>query len=260
MMARLLLRMFLLLLAVGVVGGSFAVYHYHRFAQSPLAVPEGGYVFLVPPGTSLRAVAEGLAADGVLDQPLLLRLMARLDGSAARIKAGEYRLQPGANPKRLLQMLVAGEVVQHSLTIVEGWTFRQLMQAVRSHPVLVRTLDGLEPQEIMLRIANVRQHPEGWFYPDTYFFPRGTTDEQFLRRAYQIMQQRLEQEWEQRTDGLPLRTPYEALILASLIERETAVPEERARIAGVFVRRLKKGMRLQTDPTVIYGLGDAYTG
>lgn len=260
MMARLLLRMFLLLLAVGVVGGSFAVYHYHRFAQSPLAVPEGGYVFLVPPGTSLRAVAEGLAADGVLNQPLLLRLMARLDGSAARIKAGEYRLQPGANPKRLLQMLVAGEVVQHSLTIVEGWTFRQLMQAVRSHPVLVRTLDGLEPQEIMLRIANVRQHPEGWFYPDTYFFPRGTTDEQFLRRAYQIMQQRLEQEWEQRTDGLPLRTPYEALILASLIERETAVPEERARIAGVFVRRLKKGMRLQTDPTVIYGLGDAYTG
>lgn len=250
----------MVLLAIGLIGGSFAVYYYQRFSQEPLAVPAEGYVFLVPTGASLRSVAQELASDKILEQPFLLQLMGRLDGSAAKIKVGEYRLQPGDNPQRLLRMLVAGEVVQHSLTIIEGWTFQQMMQAIRNHPALTQTLSDAEAVEVMVRLSSPGQHPEGWFYPDTYRFPRGTTDEEFLRRAYNIMQQRLEQEWAQRTEGLPLRTPYEALILASLIERETAVPEERARIAGVFVRRLRKGMRLQTDPTVIYGMGDAYTG
>lgn len=259
-MRKLLLRAFLALLAVVLIGGAYAAYYYQRFTQDPLAVPADGYVFLVPPGSSLRAVASQLAEAGVLEQPFMLQLMGRVDGSAARIKAGEYRLQPGANPQRLLQMLVAGEVVQHSLTIIEGWTFRQLMQAVRNHPALTQTLTDTEAQEVMARLASPGEHPEGWFYPDTYRFPRGTTDLEFLRRAHSIMQQRLQQEWEQRAEGLPLKSPYEALIMASLIERETGVPEERTRIAGVFVRRLQKGMRLQTDPTVIYGMGDAYEG
>jgi UPF0755 protein len=156
--------------------------------------------------------------------------------------------------------LVNGEVVQHSLTIIEGWTFQQLLQAVRSHPMLTQTLADADPQAVMEALAEPGTHPEGWFYPDTYRFPRGTSDVEFLRRAYRVMQQRLAAEWEKRAEGLPLKSPYEALVLASLIERETAVAAERTRIAGVFVRRLRKGMRLQTDPTVIYGMGDAYEG
>lgn len=259
-MRRLLLRVFLAVVATVIVGGAYAVYHYQRFTQEPLAVPADGYVILVAPGSSLRSVASQLAADEVLEEPFLLQLMGRVTGTAAKIKAGEYRLTPGTDPERLLQMLVAGEVVQHSFTIIEGWTFQQMMQAMRNHPAMTQTLSEAAAEEFMAQLSSPGEHPEGWFYPDTYRFPRGTTDLEFLRRAHKIMQQRLEEEWAQRAEGLPIKTPYEALILASLIERETAVPEERTRIAGVFARRLKKGMRLQTDPTVIYGMGDAYDG
>jgi UPF0755 protein len=186
--------------------------------------------------------------------------MARIDGSAARIQAGEYLLPTGMAPPGLMRMLVRGEVVQHSLTIIEGWTFQQMMSAIQSHPMLKRTLADASGPGVMAVMAEAGLEPEGWFYPDTYRFPRDTTDVEFLRRAFRNMQQRLELEWEARAEGLPLKTPYEALILASLIERETAVPAERTRIAGVFIRRLQKGMRLQTDPTVIYGMGDAYQG
>lgn len=259
-MRKTLLRLFALLLTLGLLTGGYGIYRYQQFTRQPLAVPTDGYHLLVPPGTSLRAVARRLGEAGVLAQPYLLRIMARLDGSAAQIKAGEYQLPPGTTPRRLLQMLVNGEVVQHSLTIVEGWTFQQLLQAVRSHPMLTQTLTDPDPQAVMAALAEPDTHPEGWFYPDTYRFPRGTSDVEFLRRAYRVMQQKLAAEWENRAEGLPLKSPYEALILASLIERETAVAAERTRIAGVFVRRLRKGMRLQTDPTVIYGMGDAYDG
>lgn len=259
-MRRLLTRLALVVLAAILAVGGYGVYRYHRFASTPLAVPADGYHLLIKPGTSLGLVAQQLERDEVLDEPYLLRAMARLDGSAARIKAGEYQLPPGTTPRRLLRMLVNGEVVLHSFTIIEGWTFNQMMQALRSHPALEHTLDGASQLAVMELLGEPGAHPEGWFYPDTYRFPRGTTDVDFLRRAYRIMQQQLAEAWEQRVDGLPLKSPYEALILASLIERETAVPEERTRIAGVFVRRLNKGMRLQTDPTVIYGMGDAFDG
>ena len=259
-MRRLLTRLVLVVLAAVLAVGGYGLYRYQRFANTPLAVPEDGYHLLIKPGTSLGLVAQQLERDQVLDEPFLLRLMARLDGSASRVKAGEYQLLPGTTPRRLLRMLVSGEVVLHSFTIIEGWTFKQMMQALRNHPAIEHTLDGAGQLSVMELLGEPGAHPEGWFYPDTYRFPRGTTDVDFLRRAYRVMQQQLADAWEQRVDGLPLKSPYEALILASLIERETAVPEERTRIAGVFVRRLQKGMRLQTDPTVIYGMGDAFDG
>jgi UPF0755 protein len=260
MMRKILSRLFLLLLVAGVAGGGYGVYRYQRFLAEPLVLPAEGYHLLIPPGASLRTIARQLAGDGVLSEPHLLRIMARIDGSAARIQAGEYLLPAGMAPPGLMRMLVRGEVVQHSLTIIEGWTFQQMMSAIQSHPMLKRTLADASGPGVMAVMAEAGLEPEGWFYPDTYRFPRDTTDVEFLRRAFRNMQQRLELEWEARAEGLPLKTPYEALILASLIERETAVPAERTRIAGVFIRRLQKGMRLQTDPTVIYGMGDAYQG
>jgi len=259
-MLKALGKIALLLLLAAAVAGGLAVREYRAFIDRPMNVPAEGYVLDVPAGSSLARVASQLEAAGVIDQALLLRAYGRLSGQAARIKAGEYALAAGTTPRQLLEKLVAGEVVQYTLTLVEGWTFKQLMQAVRAHPALTQTLTGLSGEEIMARLGSPGVHPEGQFYPDTYRFPRGTTDLDFLRRAHELMKRRLAAEWDQRSEGLPLKTPYEALILASIIERETGVPEERPRIAGVFVRRLKLGMRLQTDPTVIYGVGDAFDG
>lgn len=259
-MLKALGKIALLPLLAAAVAGGLAVREYRAFIDRPMNVPAEGYVLDVPAGSSLARVASQLEAAGVIDQALLLRAYGRLSGQAARIKAGEYALAAGTTPRQLLEKLVAGEVVQYTLTLVEGWTFKQLMQAVRAHPALTQTLTGLSGEEIMARLGSPGVHPEGQFYPDTYRFPRGTTDLDFLRRAHELMKRRLAAEWDQRSEGLPLKTPYEALILASIIERETGVPEERPRIAGVFVRRLKLGMRLQTDPTVIYGVGDAFDG
>ncbi len=157
--------------------------------------------------------------------------------------------------------MVAGDVKTYNLTVIEGWTFAQMLDAVRTHPALAHTLaEDAGADAVMEALGQPGQHPEGRFFPDTYQFPRATTDVALLRRAYRRMQRVLAEEWRQRGENLPLDTPYEALILASIIERETGVPEERARIAGVFVERLERGMRLQTDPTVIYGLGDEFEG
>src|SRR5690606_715707 len=159
-----------------------------------------------------------------------------------------------------LDRLVAGRVMQHTLTIVEGWTLRQILDAVERHPMLVRTLDTTDPRRVMAAIGYPGHFAEGRFFPDTYHFPAGTTDVEFLRRAVDRMHAVLEEEWAQRDVGLPYASAYEALIVASLVERETAVPEEREQVAGVFVRRLQKNMKLQTDPTVIYALGEAFDG
>ncbi|MCU7906115.1 MAG: endolytic transglycosylase MltG, partial [Candidatus Thiodiazotropha sp. (ex Epidulcina cf. delphinae)] len=207
-----------------------------------------------------RGLADDLRQREILDKPLLLRFIARWSGQADELKAGEYHLPQGATPLVLLEILTSSQVVQHALTIIEGWTFKQMMAAVRRHPALQQTLQEMKDEQIMQRLALGDPHPEGRFYPDTYHFPLGATDAEFLKRAYQRMQTTLEQAWRSREKGLPLKTPYEALILASIIERETGLPEERGKIAGVFVRRLRRGMRLQTDPSVIYGMGDAYDG
>ena len=233
---------------------------YDDFVKTPLILPETGLTYDLKPGTTIRRVASDLVAQGVLNKPTLLRLVARWNGQASRLKAGEYHLPPRITPPQLLEILTSARVVQHTMTIIEGWTFNQLIAAVRRQDALKQTLEGVENDQIMARLGLDGVHPEGRFYPDTYHFPKGTTDKEFLLRAYHRMETFLQVAWEKRDKDLPLHSPDEALILASIIEKETAIPSERGKIAGVFVRRLKKGMRLQTDPTVIYGMGEAFDG
>lgn len=251
-------------LGLAVVAVSFLaawlLMEFQSFRQHPLAVPETGVDLVVKPGSSLRAVARHLAEQRVLEHPLYLVVLGRYLDLDSRIKAGEYQLAAGLTPEQLLRQLSEGKVVQHGITLIEGETFKQMMARLRLDPVLEHTLVSDQPEDVMREIGYPGLHPEGRFLPETYYFPRGTTDVDLLRRAYLDMENFLQQAWPERDEGLPFETPYEALILASIVEKETAVPEERPRIAGVFVRRLKKGMKLQTDPTVIYGMGDSYDG
>ncbi|MDE2091872.1 MAG: endolytic transglycosylase MltG [Gammaproteobacteria bacterium] len=214
----------------------------------------------VRPGEPLRLVATHLHAQGVLPHPLDLVLLARLRGDADAIRAGEYLVEPGTSVAALLELLKSGKVVMHSLTLVEGWTFTQVLASVETDPSLTHKLLDMDAAVVMDKLGHPDENPEGRFYPDTYQFPKGTSDVAFLERAYDVMQERLKTAWELRTPGLPYKSPYDALIMASIIEKETAQSQERGEIAGVFVRRLQKGMKLQTDPTVIYGLGAQYHG
>lgn len=248
-----------LLLVASLVAGWFG-FGYQSFVNAPLHVAEEGALIEVRPGASLTAVARQLEDAGHISSARYFVWMARLSDSAHQIRVGEYRLEPGMTARQLLQAMVEGRVQLYALTLVEGWNFRQMMDAVRSSPHLSQTLSGLTDGEIMGRLGYADEHPEGRFFPDTYHFPRGLSDIEFLRRAYRQMSDVLAYEWERRSEGLPLSTPDEALTLASIIEKETGQASERAAIAGVFVRRLQKRMRLQTDPTVIYGMGLDFDG
>jgi len=241
-------------------GSGWLVMDYKQFVSNPLPISERGYRQIIAPGTSLRHFVNELYQAGIVRHPLYFRWLASFEGKAQSIKAGEYLFEPGVSPLQLLDQVVSGAVMQHTMTIVEGWTFVQLLVSLRRQDAIEQTLVGLSRDQTMERLGLAHQHPEGRFLPDTYHFPRGTSDIVFLRRAYQAMETRLSEEWARREQGLPFQTPYEALIMASIIEKETALPEERPEIAGVFVRRLARGMRLQTDPTVIYGLGDRFDG
>ncbi len=231
---------------------------YQRFLHTPLAVPAGGVVYEIRPGTTLRALVRDLKRQGLLRQPLYFRLYARLSGQAARLRAGEYRIAPGVTPVGLMELFSSGRTLQARLTVPEGWTYRQMLQAVQSHPK-IRVVIG-QDQDVMALLGEPGMHPEGWFFPDTYYFPKGTTDLEFLRRAHREMKRRLEEAWRSRQPGLPLKSAYEALILASILEKETSRRAEYPLIAAVFVRRLQRDMKLQTDPTVIYGLGERFDG
>ena len=256
-----LLLLSLVLLVVLLGSGAWAAWrHYQSFLNTPLALTDSGRVFEIAPGSSLRSVAAELERLGILGSALLFRLHARLERQAGAIKAGEYELQPGLTPASLLQLLVSGRTRSYSITLVEGWNFREMMAVVGRHEALTHTLEGLPDDEVMTRLGYPGEHPEGRFFPDTYQFPRGTSDLQFLQRALRRMEQVLADHWENRRAGLPLQTPYDALILASIVEKETGAAHERPEIAGVFVRRLEKGMKLQTDPTVIYGMGERFDG
>ena len=249
----------LLLLSGLVLGG---VWHtYQRFLEAPLDVPEQGLIFSVAKGATLRQVARQLEQQGVLKQPDYLFWHARWTQQAHRIRAGEFALLPGTRPDGLLALLISGPTVQHTLTLLEGWNFRQVMQAVRDNPILQQQLVDQDDQQIMQTLGFAGVHPEGRFFPDTYAFPRGTTDIEFLRRAYLKMEQQLTEAWQSRNrDTTVIDSPEQALILASIIEKETGLASERPAIAGVFSRRLRLGMKLQTDPTVIYGMGERYQG
>lgn len=260
MMGRRLVGLGLLLLLVSILGAAFLWQDFQRFRATPLDLPAAGLVYDLRPGTPLRRMAAELERQGVLGSSLYLRALARWKRQAASLQAGEYRLAAGTLPEGLLEQMVEGRVIEYSITLPEGWTFRQVLAALAGHDALDQTLRGLEPGAIMARLGRPDEHPEGRFFPDTYRFPRGSSDQQILERAYRAMQDVLAREWAQREEGLPLADPYEALILASIVERETGLAAERAQIAGVFVRRLRKGMKLQTDPTVIYGMGERFEG
>jgi len=252
------------LFAVLLLAGSFAVawllMDYQAFAASTVHLPAGGVSYTIAPGSSVRRIATDLAQRGIIDKPYLFVLAAYLGGHSHGIRAGEYALQPGMRPPELLGLFASGKVKQHAFTIVEGWTFRELRAALAQHQVLLQTVGDMQDTALMDRLGIPGRAPEGWFLPDTYHFPRGTTDAEFLRRAQQAMQKQLDLEWSRRAPDLPYKDAYQALIMASIIEKETAAPEERPQIAGVFVRRLKLGMPLQTDPTIIYGLGAGFDG
>lgn len=230
-----------------------------RMRLEPLA-PASGETLVLEPGTSFAQLAKRLARRGWVEHPRLLRLYARATGLAGGIQAGEYAVEPGMSLADLLAAMTAGEVRSYSLTVVEGWSYRELLAALAAEPALTHTLGEVSGERLMERLGYPEQHPEGRFLPETYRFPRGTTDLEFLGRAHQAMERALEQEWRDRAPDLPYETPYDALIMASIIEKETGMAAERPQIAGVFVRRLRRGMRLQTDPTVIYGLGEAFDG
>ena len=235
-------------------------YYDRRWLRSPIEGLVAPAVFEVPRGASLSSVARRLEKEGWMDRPESWVRHANRQKLATRLKAGEYRLEPGTSPTLLLEQFVAGDVILHTLTLPEGWTFRQALAAIQAHPQVKADLKGLDDARLLARLGMRDAHPEGLFFPDTYRFPRGTTDRELLLQAHARLESELAAAWSRRADGLPLDSPYEALILASLLEKETGASEERPLIAGVFVNRLKRGMRLQTDPSVIYGIGEKFDG
>lgn len=231
---------------------------YHMHLEQPLRMV-AAQVLEVPTGSNFTRVVRELQAKGILNKSNDLLYHARFTQQAGLIKAGEYDISPELSTRGLLELLVSGRVRYHRVTLLEGWTLQQALTAIQAHPAITAVLPVNDPAALQ-RSFSYSQYPEGHFFPDTYSFTRGTTDLAVLEQAYALMQQQLESLWPARDPNLPLTSPDEALILASIIEKETARADERAAIAGVFVRRLERNMRLQTDPSVIYGLGAAFDG
>jgi UPF0755 protein len=254
------LQLLVLLLLLAALAAVIMWVQYQQFRDSALAIPEQELLYTVSPGSSLNQLAYDLSSRNIIEHPRFFILLGRDMDAARRLQAGEYILQQGLTPQTLLQQLVDGKVTQYELTLIEGHSFREMLLRIRDDPVLTQTLTNETDAGIMEKLGHPDQHSEGRFLPDTYYFTRGMTDIDFLARAWQAMHDQLSLAWEEREAGLPFETPDEALILASIVEKETGAVEERPVIAGVFVRRLQKGMRLQTDPTVIYGMGEAYDG
>jgi UPF0755 protein len=230
-----------------------------QYVHQPLHFDEAVTIDFKP-GSSIRTLSRQLQSHDLLEHPDYFLTWGRLSGKATRLQAGEYLFSPGQSLGELVDDMVTGRVRQYSLTLVEGWTFREFLKAVAEHEAIEHTLKDVAYDDVMAALGYSGQHPEGRFYPDTYFIHKNTRDIALLQRAYQQMEMHLNMLWSGRDDELPFETPYDALIMASIVEKESAVPEERPVIAGVFINRLRKGMRLQTDPTVIYGIGESYDG
>jgi len=236
------------------------VWQVNRFMASPVSVPNDGALFQIAPGNSFASVTRQLVTEGIIENDYWFRWYARWTGEASGIQAGEYLIEAGATPRTLLEQFTRGSVQLYSFTIVEGWNQRDLLQALHAHDAIVASMTDEDWPALLEELGAPVMHPEGLFLPETYRFPRDTTDRQLLSQAYTLMQEVLDEEWQARGEDAPVSTPYEALVLASIVEKETARADERPRIAGVFARRLAKGMRLQTDPTVIYGIGPGFDG
>ena len=214
----------------------------------------------IEPGTSSAQVAQGVVTSGAQTNAVLLGWLFRMSGQARRIKAGSYEIAPGSTPYSLLTMLVRGDQSLKSITLVEGWTFSQVRAALQKEELLAHDSSGLQPEIIMEKLGRAGLHPEGRFFPDTYTYAKGSSDMALLKRAAKAMDKRLDAAWVLRSPDTPLKSADQALVLASILEKETGRPSDRAQIAGVFSNRLRIGMRLQTDPSVIYGMGTAFDG
>ena len=258
--ARFWLVILVVLVAAGAAVVMMAWQDYRRFSDAPLAIPEARAIAFAR-GTSFKDIVRQLRREGVTRaSPLYWRVLSHEMEAATRLQAGEYALTPGMTPRALIDAMATGKVVQHAFTIVDGWTFRELRLALAAEAGLVQTLPGIDEATIAARLGIEDAKPEGWFLPETYAWTRGQSDFDLIQRAHAATKSTLEAAWSRRDASAPLRSPYDALILASIIEKETGIAEERPLIAGVFARRLSIGMRLQTDPTVVYGLGATYDG
>lgn len=256
-------RKFLLLLETGLVLAGLmlgaSAWKVHSALVQPLNIAQEE-LLEVPKGTTPTRTFYRLEADGVIKDAFWLRLYWRFNLPKQPLHSGEYRMLPGMTVEGLIDLWKRGEMVQYSVTLVEGWNFHQVRAALAKEEKLDHTLDGLSDTQVMDKLGHGGIFPEGRFFPDTYRFVRGMSDAELLKTAYDRLNEVLAKEWERRAPDAPYTEPYQALIMASLVEKETGVPQERGQIAGVFVRRMAMGMLLQTDPTVIYGLGDRYSG
>ncbi|MGJ7516146.1 endolytic transglycosylase MltG [Pseudomonas baetica] len=256
-------RKFLLLLETGLVLAGLmlgaSAWKIHSALVQPLNITQEE-LLEVPKGTTPNRTFLRLEADGLIKDAFWLRVYWRFNLPKQPLHSGEYRMVPGMTVEGLIDLWKRGEMVQYSMTLVEGWNFHQVRAALAKEEKLDRTLDGLSDSQVMDKLGHAGVFPEGRFFPDTYRFVRGMTDVELLKTAYDRLDEVLAKEWSQRAADVPYTDPYQALIMASLVEKETGVPQERGQIAGVFVRRMAIGMLLQTDPTVIYGLGDRYSG
>ena len=256
-MRKVLLGLFVL----SLIGAGAAAIYWHR---SGVLMREAGphrqaLQLVVRPGATVRAVLADLEGLGAITDRRAIEVQLKVRGSP-QIKTGKYEIAAQASPEQILRQLAEGRVLLESLTVVEGWTFTDMRRVVEAHPGVKGTLEGKSIAEFMAAIGHPGEHPEGRFFPDTYRFAEGTTDRDLYVLAYRKMAEALQAAWSRRARDLPLGDPYAALTLASIVEKETGLASERPRIAGVFVTRLRRNMRLQTDPTVIYGIGESYDG
>ncbi len=251
-----LTRLTFLLLTTGFVLASALL----MLVYWPVSLTEAKVLVRVPPGASLRVAAQTLNTGGVQVSPWIISGVGRLAGLSTTIKAGSYEFDRGISLWSLLRKLSSGDTSQGDVLFVEGISFRELRARLNAQPDLVHSTQALSDQAIMARLGVPDRKPEGWFFPDTYRFDKRTDDTEVLARAMAAMQKQLDLAWQGRDANLPLKTPYELLILASIVEKETGAAADRTQIAGVFMNRLRKGMRLQTDPTVIYGMGERFDG
>lgn len=256
MPGRWLRGLFVAFLAGALAYGGFLA----RYATTEMEIGPLPLQFSLGSGSSLRGAARQMERAGALRRPLSFIMMARLLGAAGSIKAGVYQIDAPLTPYRLLRKITEGEVTQAVITVVEGWTFRQLRQALDANPLIRHDTRGLPDMEILTRLKIDAPSPEGLFFPDTYHFTVGSSDLVILRSAYRLMQSHLQKQWAGRAEGLPLASPYQALILASIVEKETGREVDRPLVAAVFLNRLRKGMLLQADPTVIYGMAEFFDG
>jgi peptidoglycan lytic transglycosylase G len=240
-----------------IVGGGIWLASY---ATTTVRVPGDSVYFNIDRGLGVSQVARVLEANGLISDARAFMILVRVLGKPGELKAGSYQARGDVSPLRLVKKISKGEFAQGQIRFIEGWTFRQMRAALDEHPALTHETSGWDDREILQALEIQNEHPEGLFFPDTYHFAAGTSDLLVLRQAYEKMEEVLSTAWEERDSDLPVKTRYQGLILASIVEKETGDPAEREMVAAVFVNRLRRGMRLQTDPTVIYGLGEAFDG